>query len=76
MGEERLHVVFRTGQVGSALLGHLACDAAKGASAVYQCLNGPQPVAELSPLQKGAALLQRRRHPTVNAGRPADPCDN
>jgi uncharacterized protein YbjT (DUF2867 family) len=75
MGEEQLHVVFGTGQVGSALAAHLtgmglavrtvsrdrpraladgadwraadvtdpeaAADAAKGASAVYQCLNAP-----------------------------------
>jgi NADPH:quinone reductase-like Zn-dependent oxidoreductase len=32
MGEERLRVVFGTGQVESALIGHLASDAAKGAS--------------------------------------------
>ena len=49
MGEDRLHVVFGTGQVGRALATHLARqglaarDAAKGASVIYQRLNAPYP---------------------------------
>jgi nucleoside-diphosphate-sugar epimerase len=97
MGEDRLHVVFGTGQVGRALAAHLASlglpvrtvsrhrpsalgggvdwwpadvtdpeaatDAAKGASAIYQCLNAPytQWPARFPPLQRGV-LAAAERH--------------
>jgi uncharacterized protein YbjT (DUF2867 family) len=96
MGEARLHVVFGTGQVGSALAAHLAglgmavravsrhrpatmaggidwraadvtdpeaaADAAKGASAVYQCVNAPytQWPERFPPLQRGLLAAAER----------------
>jgi nucleoside-diphosphate-sugar epimerase len=95
-GEDRLHVVFGTGQVGSALAVHLArsgfavravsrhrppalasgvdwqpadvtdpeaaADAAKSASAVYQCLNAPytQWPERFPPLQRGVLAAAER----------------
>jgi len=96
MGEAGLHVVFGTGQVGSALAAHLAglgmavravsrhrpatmaggidrraadvtdpeaaADAAKGASAVYQCVNAPytQWLERFPPLQRGLLAAAER----------------
>ena len=92
MEEARLHVVFGTGQVGNALVAHLAGlgvavravsshrpsalaggtdwravdvtdpDAAKGASAVYQCVNVPdaQWPKRFPPLQRGVLAAAER----------------
>lgn len=96
VGQDRLHVVFGTGQVGRALAGRLAalgmavravsrhrppglaegtdwraadatdpdaaCDAAKGAAVVYQCLNAPYTRwPELfPPLQRGVLTAAER----------------